>query len=99
MVQLLPPEDQQPQHPLGMARIINAKEVLQIYAAAFPEDEMQLELSDKQLSVNNGYYYLNKGKCMYSHRRLPGAHERLTIGQLTEKIFASERAYMSLMLN
>ena len=25
----------------GMARIINAKEVLQIYAAAFPEDEMQ----------------------------------------------------------
>lgn len=31
---------------------------------------------------------------MYSHRRLPGAHERLTIGQLTEKIFASERAYM-----
>ena len=41
----------------------------------------------------------DKGKCMYSHRRLPGAHERLTIGQLTEKIFASERAYMSLMLN
>ena len=58
----LPPEDKQSQHPLGMARIINAKEVLQIYAAAFPEDEMQLELSDKQLSVNNGYYYLCKGK-------------------------------------
>ena len=55
MVQILPPEEKQPQHPLGMARIINAKEVLQIYAAAFPEDEMQLELSDKQLSVNNGY--------------------------------------------
>ena len=53
MVQLLPPEDKQPQHLLGMARIINAKEVLQIYAAAFPEDEMQLELSDKQLSVVN----------------------------------------------
>ena len=58
MVQLLPSEDKLPQHPLGMVRIINAKEVLQIYAAAFPEDEMQLELSDKQLSVNNGYYYL-----------------------------------------
>ena len=75
MVQLLPPEDQQPQHPLGMARIINAKEVLQIYAAAFPKDEMQLELSDKQLSVNNGYYYLCKGKCMYSTERLPGIYE------------------------
>lgn len=32
---------------------------------------------------------------MYSHRRLPGAHEQLTIGQLTEKVFASEQAYMS----
>lgn len=74
--------DQQPQHPLGMARIINAKEVLQIYAAAFPKDEMQLELSDKQLSVNNGYYYLCKGKCMYSTERLPGTHIQMNISEL-----------------
>ena len=53
MTQLLPPEKEQTQYPLGMARIINAKEVLQLYASAFPEDEMQLEVSDKQLSVNN----------------------------------------------
>ena len=67
-----------------MARIINAKEVLQIYAAAFPEDEMQLELSDKQLSVNNGYYYLCKGKCMYSTERLPGTHIQMNISELTD---------------
>ena len=99
MVQLLPPEDQQPQHPLGMARIINAKEVLQIYAAAFPEDEMQLELSDKQLSVNNGYYYLCKGKCMYSTERLPGAHIQMNISELTDRILQPLKPYMSLMMN
>ena len=99
MVQLLPPEDQQPQHPLGMARIINAKEVLQIYAAAFPEDEMQLELSDKQLSVNNGYYYLCKGKCMYSTERLPGTHIQMNISELTDRILQPLKPYMSLMMN
>ena len=68
-----------------MIRIIQAKPVLQLYAAAHPEEEMNIDLIDNELSANNGYYYLNKGKCMYSHRRLPGAHEQLTIGQLTEK--------------
>ncbi len=92
-------KDQQPQHPLGMARIINAKEVLQIYAAAFPEDEMQLELSDKQLSVNNGYYYLCKGKCMYSTERLPGAHIQMNISELTDRILRPLKPYMSLMMN
>ena len=99
MVQLLPPEDKQPQHPLGMARIINAKEVLQLYASAFPEDEMQLEVSDKQLSVNNGYYYLCNGKCMYSTERLPGAHIPMNISELTGRIFQALQPYMSLMLN
>ena len=99
MFQILPPEEKQPQHPLGMARIINAKEVLQIYAAAFPEDEMQLELSDKQLSVNNGYYYLCKGKCMYSTERLPGTHIQMNISELTNRILQPLKPYMSLMLN
>ena len=92
-------DDQQPQHPLGMARIINAKEVLQIYAAAFPKDEMQLELSDKQLSVNNGYYYLCKGKCMYSTERLPGTHIQMNISELTDRILQPLKPYMSLMMN
>ena len=87
MTQLLPPEKEQTQYPLGMARIINAKEVLQLYASAFPEDEMQLEVSDKQLSVNNGYYYLCNGKCMYSTERLPGAHIPMNISELTGRIF------------
>ena len=96
---IMPPIKDQSSFDLGMIRIIQAKPVLQLYAAAHPEEEMNIDLIDNELSANNGYYYLNKGKCMYSHRRLPGAHEQLTIGQLTEKVFASEQAYMSLMLN
>lgn len=92
-------EKEQTQYPLGMARIINAKEVLQLYASAFPEDEMQLEVSDKQLSVNNGYYYLCNGKCMYSTERLPGAHIPMNISELTGRILQALQPYMSLMLN
>lgn len=99
IIQLLPPDKELPQHSLGMARIINTKEVLQIYASAFPEDDMQLEVSDKQLSVNNGYYYLSDGKCRYSAERLPGAHIQTNISELTEKILKKLNPYMSLMLN
>lgn len=99
MTQLLPSDENLPQQALGMARIISAKEVLQIYASAFPEDEMQLEVSDKLLSVNNGYYYLSDGKCRYSTERLPGAHIQMNISELTERILKKLNPYMSLMLN
>ncbi len=99
MTQLLPPDEGLPRQTSGMARIINAKKVLQLYASRFPKDEMQIEVSDRQLSANNGYYYLNNGKCMTSAKRLPGSHLALTIGELTEKIFAPPNPYMSLMLN
>ncbi|WP_291528472.1 GNAT family N-acetyltransferase [Bacteroides sp. UBA939] len=95
---LMPPVQDQPSFPLGMIRIIRLQPVLHLYAATHPQAEMNIELSDNELSANNGYYYLNRGKCMYSHRRLPGVHEHLSIGQLADKIFSSEHAYMSLML-
>lgn len=82
-----------------MARIINAKTVLQQYAAEHPEQEMSIALTDPQISANNGYYYLNNGKCMNSAKRLPGSHLALTIGELAEKILSSLHPYMSLMLN
>lgn len=84
---------------LGMARIINAKTMLQLYATTHPELELSIHLTDEQVSANNGYYYLNNGKCMNSAKRLPGSHLALTIGELTEKIFATSSPYMSLMLN
>lgn len=85
--------------PLGMARIIYAKALLQLYAAANPAEEMNIELTDKQLSINNGYYYLVGGKCMTTKKRLPGSHLQLNISELTEKLLSPYQPYMSLMLN
>lgn len=99
IMRITPPADNAETYPLGMARIIDAKSILQLYAATFPDDEMSIELTDEQLSTNSGYYYLYKGKCMYDKQRLPGAHLELTIAQLSEKILAPLHPYMSLMLN
>ncbi len=96
---LTPPTENETNSPLGMARIINAKEMLQLYAATYPEKDLNIHLTDEQVSTNNGYYYLNNGKCMVSAKRLPGSHLALTIGELTEKIFATLNPYMSLMMN
>lgn len=84
---------------LGMARIIDAHSLLQLYAAAHPDTEWNLALTDNQLQANTGYYYLNNGHCMKSAKRLPGSHLALTIGELTAKILAPQHPYMSLMLN
>ena len=98
-VRVLVPPATGESHLLGMARIINAGTMLQLYATAHPELELNIHLTDEQLSANNGYYYLNNGKCTNSAKRLPGSHLALTIGELTEKIFATTNPYMSLMLN
>lgn len=87
------------QNVLGMARIIDAKTILQGYAAFHPEVEMNIELTDAQLTANNGYYYLCNGKCMFSKVRLTGGHQQLTIADLCEKIICPLQPYMSLMLN
>lgn len=96
---LTPPVNGQDNQPMGMARIINAQAILQLYAANHPEVELNIALTDEQIRTNNGYYYLNNGKCMSSAKRLPGSHLALTIGELTEMIFSPLHPYMSLMLN
>lgn len=99
MTLLLPPDEELPQHLLGMARIINVKKVLQDYTSAFPKDEMQLTISDKQLSVNNGYYNLSGGKCRHSAERPPGTYIQMNISELTERILKKLNPYMSLMMD
>lgn len=96
---LLPPEAGSKQEVLGMARIIDAKSILQLYAAFYPESEMNIALTDAQLTANNGYYYLCNGKCMFSNERLPGGHQQLTIAELCAKVVRPLQPYMSLMLN
>lgn len=94
-----PPEEGIPATPLGMARIINAHAFLQRYAALHPALEMNILLSDPQLSANNGYYYLTGGKCLYCDTRLPGKHLTLDIGGLAGELLSPLRPYMSLMMN
>lgn len=97
---LLPPTADCQQESLGMARIIDAKTILQLYAASYPEAEMNIALTDVQLTVNNGYYYLCKGKCMFSKERLSGErHQQFTINELAERVISPLQPYMSLMLN
>ena len=84
---------------LGMARIIQVKPVLQLYAASHPEIELNIALTDEEISANNGYYYLNNGRCMFSERRLPETHQQLSIGELAEMVLKKEHPYKSLMLN
>lgn len=96
---ITPPAEGQPAYDLGMIRIIRARKVLQLYAASHPDSDLSIHLTDNDLPANNGYYRLHQGKCTYSPRQLPGAHEPLTIVQLAGKLFAPEQPYMSLMLN
>lgn len=99
IIRLLPPTEEQSRQSLGMARIINAKDVLQLYASAFPEKEMLLEITDKQLPMNNGYYQIQRGKCEFSTKPQTDAYIPITISELTNKILQPLHPYMSLMLN
>lgn len=93
------PPSREEAYPLGMARIIHPKTILQLYASTHPGIEMNIALTDEQLSANNGYYYLNNGRCMFSQQRLPGPHRSFSIAELTKRILTTEHPYMSLMLN
>ncbi|KAA6346838.1 hypothetical protein EZS27_005688 [termite gut metagenome] len=94
----IPPVEALESFPLGMARIIDAKGVLELFAARHPEIETNIELHDGSLSLNTGYYTLRNGKCMVSKesQRTP---LRLTINELTEKVLGGMQPYMSLMAN
>lgn len=99
IIRLFPSNNEQSQHSFGMARIINAKEVLQLYAATFPELIMRFELTDNQLPINNGYYHIQEGKCEFSTERLPEVSIRMSISELTNELLQPLHPYMSLMLD
>jgi hypothetical protein len=82
-----------------MARIIDAKGVLNLFAAVHPEIEMNIALYDAALCVNNGYYYLRNSQCIVSENKLAEVHKQLNIGELTEMVLNGMQPYMSLMIN
>jgi hypothetical protein len=83
---------------MGMARIVNPLPLLQLYAAAHPEQERHLSIFDPLLTANNGFYDLADGECSYGDE--PSAddyYDELSIGELTDWLFADEHPCMSLM--
>ncbi|KAA6316811.1 hypothetical protein EZS27_032935, partial [termite gut metagenome] len=94
-----PPVNGSELFPLGMARIIDANGALNLFAAAHPEIDMNIELHDAALSANNGYYYLRNGKCIANENKLAEVHKQLNIGELAEMVLSGTKPYMSLMNN
>ncbi len=82
----------------GMARIINAEEMLKAYAALHPELDLKINVTDDELSDNNGCYHISGGVCMRMDGLLAEA-EPLTIVQLTHRVLTEENPLMSLMMN
>ena len=83
---------------LGMARIIDAEAMLTAYAALHPEMEWKINVTDDELSDNNGRYHICGGVC----KRMDEAaayDETLTITQLTHRVLTEENPSMSLMMN
>ena len=85
--------------PLGMARIINAPQVLQDYAEAFPDKEMRIHLIDHQMESNSHYYHLQGGRSLIIENPEEEEYTTMDISTLSETLFASLHPYMSLMLN
>lgn len=84
---------------LGMARIINVKEVVSMYAQANPGLETNFEVIDEYLADNNGCYFINGGNCRFDPGNRGNGIKVYTISDLTEMVLGSKNAYMSLMLN
>lgn len=82
----------------GMARIIDAQQVLGIYAAAHPGQTVLLYLSDKFLPSNTGYYRLKNGKVFRTGSGVQRPDLSVDIHELTQMLFCYP-AYISLMLD
>lgn len=108
---ILPPKENKEKH-LGMARIINAEKMLQLFCKKYNEIGISIELTDNLITENSDYYTLKHGTCergFHPDRK----YHKLNIKQLTYlllgygiedfpkefQVFPSQQPYMSLMLN
>lgn len=96
---------------LGMARVIDAERLLQLYAKQYPQISISFELTDSIIQHNNATYYINKGSLTKDYTK--GSDLKISIQQLTQalmgynldklpkefELFASCKPYISLMLN
>lgn len=84
---------------LGMLRVINVKEVMEVLAIHNPDRTLYVRvLEDEAVSANVGYFSMQEGKCIQGKR--PNVEYReCSMSELASLLFDPERPYMSLMLN
>lgn len=82
----------------GMARIIDAYQMLCLYAAAHPRKSLLLHLKDEGLLSNTGYYRLKNGLCFRTGSGVQRPDLKLDIGELARLVF-EQPAFLSLMLD
>lgn len=89
--------------PCGMARVINAYKLLEIYSHFIYKKLLVEVYGDDAISENNGFYLLSDGKCTkvtgFSEDDNNTEHLRLDITQLMIFLLKGENPYMNLMLN
>jgi predicted acetyltransferase len=97
---------------LGMARILHVEHVLETYATYYPHLDIILQVSDKEISENNGIFQIARGQCIqlkanskYDLSVDIALLTQLIMGYQTDKlsseyhIFNTQHSYMSLMLD
>ncbi len=83
--------------PKGMARIIDAFQVLSVYASTHPRKTLFLRINDPDIPSNNGYYRLMNGRTFRTGAGIHKTDHDLDIGELTRMLFALP-SHISLML-
>lgn len=84
--------------PKGMARIIDAPQVLSVYASVHPRKTLFLQINDPDIPSNNGYYRLMNGRAFRTGSGIHKTDYNLSIGELTRMLFESP-GHISLMLD
>ncbi len=107
---IIPPNDEMG-NILGMARIIDAEKLLNIYAIQHPELEASFNISDEFIKKNNAFYSIKSGKLEIAE--INKDFKSFSIQELTQglmgyksellpkelQLFERQKPYMSLMLN
>lgn len=84
--------------PLGMARVIQAEALLDLFARKHPEQEWFIRLDgDEIIPENNGYYTLKEGQCT-RNRPVGKEYRTYSLPDFVRLFFLTECPSMSLML-
>lgn len=86
-------------HPLGMARIIDAPGLLSLYAQKHPTQTLEIRLEDRDIPSNSGLYRIEQGKITVDKQEYSPHTPFMDSRALCRFLLADKYPQMSLMLN